>query len=54
MTIPSDDKAAVEVGSSACSMHQADDAYMSYAGKDELTAFLNELLEAEHAGARRL
>jgi hypothetical protein len=33
-------------------MHEADDAYMGYAAKDELTALLNELLEAEHAGAR--
>jgi hypothetical protein len=33
-------------------MHEADDAYMGYIGKDELTALLNELLEAEHAGAR--
>ncbi len=45
-------KPAVEVSSPACSMHEADDAYMGYAGKDELTALLNELLEAEHAGAR--
>lgn len=52
MTIPSDDKAAVEVSSPACSMPEADDAYMGYAGKDELTALLNELLEAERAGAR--
>ena len=51
MTVPSDDKAAVEV-SSPCSMHEADEAYMGYLGKDELTALLNELLEAEHAGAR--
>lgn len=42
----------VEVSSPACSMHEADDAYMGYADKDELVAFLNELLEAEHAGAR--
>ena len=34
MTIPSDDKAAVEVSSPACSMHEADDAYMGYAGED--------------------
>jgi hypothetical protein len=33
-------------------MHEADEAYMGYAGKDELVAFLNELLEAERAGAR--
>jgi hypothetical protein len=33
-------------------MHEADDAYMGYAGKDELIAFLNELHEAERAGAR--
>ena len=33
-------------------MHEADEAYMGYAGKDELIALLNELLEAERAGAR--
>ncbi len=36
--------------SPACLAHEADDAYMGYAGKDELAAFLNELLEAERAG----
>ena len=52
MTNRSDAEPAVEVSSPACSMHEADDAYMGYAGKDELIAFLNELLEAERAGAR--
>jgi hypothetical protein len=33
-------------------MHEADDAYMGYVGKDELIAFLNALLETERAGAR--
>src|SRR5690349_7722299 len=36
--------------SPACLAHEADDAYMGYATKDELAAFLNELLEAERAG----
>ena len=44
--------ASVEPSSPACSMHEASDAYMGYAGKDELVAFLDELLEAERAGAR--
>jgi hypothetical protein len=52
MTNRADDDPADEVSSPACSMHEADDAYMGYAGKDELVAFLNELLEAERAGAR--
>jgi hypothetical protein len=52
MTIPSDDKADAEFGPPACSMHEADHAYMGYAAKDELTTLSNELLEAEHAGAR--
>ena len=52
MTIPSDEEPGAEVSSPACSMHEADDSYMGYAGKDQLTALLNELLEAEHAGAR--
>lgn len=52
MTRPDLDKAAEEAGSPACSMHEAEDAYMGYATRDELSQFLNELLEAERAGAR--
>ncbi len=52
MTDCPDDEPAGDVSSPACSMHEADDAYMGYVGKDELIAFLNELLEAESAGAR--
>jgi Domain of unknown function (DUF6306) len=36
--------------SPACLAHEADDAYMGYASRDEIAAFLNELLEAERAG----
>src|SRR5581483_10197111 len=36
--------------SPACLAHEADDAYMGYATRDELAGFLNELLEAERAG----
>jgi hypothetical protein len=39
-----------ETSSPACLAHQADDAYMGYATKIEIAAFLNELLEAERAG----
>ncbi|HEY4343219.1 MAG TPA: DUF6306 domain-containing protein [Parvibaculum sp.] len=52
MTQARDDEPKVEVSSPACAMHEADDAYMGYAGKDELISSLNELLEAERAGAR--
>ena len=52
MTNPPDADPPVELSSPACSMHEADDAYMGYVGKDELIAFLNALLEAERAGAR--
>lgn len=52
MTKRSNDDAGFEVSSPACSMHEADDAYMGYAGKEELTAFLNELLQAVRACAR--
>lgn len=52
MTTGAGDDEAVEVSSPACSMHEASDAYMGYATKDELVAALNELLEAERAGAR--
>jgi superfamily I DNA/RNA helicase len=41
---------ALEPSSPACLAHEADDAYMGYASKDEIAAFLNELLEAERAG----
>jgi hypothetical protein len=51
MTDRSED-APTELSSPACSMAEADDAYMGYADKAELAAFLNELLEAERAGAR--
>ena len=36
--------------SPSCLAHEADPQYMGYATKDELAAFLNELLEAERAG----
>jgi hypothetical protein len=41
-----------ESNSPVCYMDEADDAYMGYASRDELVAFLNELLEAERAGSR--
>jgi hypothetical protein len=43
-----------ELSSPACSMHEADPAYMGYAGKHELVALLDELLEAERGVVRRL
>jgi len=52
MTSRKDNASASEPSSPACSMHEADDAYMGYAGKEELTAILTELLEAERAGVR--
>jgi tellurite resistance-related uncharacterized protein len=42
----------LELSSPACSADQADDSYMGYASTSELVTFLNELLEAERAGAR--
>lgn len=38
--------------SPVCYAADADDIYMGYAGRDEIIAALNELLEAERAGAR--
>src|SRR6266478_10071962 len=52
MTSRKDNASASEPSSPACSMHEADDVYMGYAGKGELTAILTELLEAERAGVR--
>lgn len=40
-----------EPSSPVCYGEEADDIYMGYAGKDELIAALNILLEAERAGA---
>jgi len=51
MTNRSEDE-PVKPSSPACSMPEADDVYMGYAGRAELVSFLNELLEAECAGAR--
>jgi len=52
MTNRNDDTPVSEPSSPACSMHEADDAYMGYAGKEKLTAILTELLEEERAGVR--
>lgn len=41
-----------QAASPACFAHEADDRYMGYAGQEELVVALNELLEAERAGAR--
>jgi hypothetical protein len=41
-----------KLSSPVCYAAEADDAYMGYAGRDEILAALNELLEAERAGAR--
>ncbi|MBL8666040.1 MAG: hypothetical protein JNM48_01115 [Rhodospirillales bacterium] len=38
--------------SPACAMREADDVYMGFASAEELGDFLQELLEAERAGAR--
>lgn len=52
MTNHRDEDPPAELSSPACSMKEAEDVYMGYAGKEELNALLNELLEAERAGAR--
>ena len=36
--------------SPACGAHEADDAYMGFAGREEIVAFLKELAAAEQAG----
>ena len=41
-----------ELASPACYARDVDDRYLGFAGRDELLAALNELLEAERAGAR--
>jgi hypothetical protein len=39
-----------EFSSPACSANEADDAYMGFASRAEITAFLKELAAAEQAG----
>lgn len=39
-----------EPNSPACLAHEAADAYMGFATREEIASFLNELLEAERAG----
>lgn len=39
--------------SPACSAHEADDAYMGFATRAEIAAFLKELSAAEQAGRPR-
>jgi hypothetical protein len=39
-----------ELSSPACSANEADDAYMGFASRAEITAFLKELAAAEQAG----
>ena len=39
-----------EPASPACSAHEADDAYMGFASRAEIAAFLKELAAAEQAG----
>jgi hypothetical protein len=41
-----------EPSSPVCSANEADAAFMGYASREEIVAFLNVLLEAERAGAR--
>jgi hypothetical protein len=36
--------------SPACSAHEADDAYMGFAGSEEIAGFLKELAAAEQTG----
>jgi nitronate monooxygenase len=49
---PAAETGSAQYSSPACSMHEVSDEYMGYAGKAELIPVLNELLEAERAGAR--
>jgi hypothetical protein len=39
-----------EPASPACLAHEADDAYMGFASKTEITAFLEAVAEAERTG----
>jgi len=45
-------KERAELASPACLAHEMNDSYMGFASREELLPALNELLEAERAGAR--
>lgn len=47
----SNEEETKKFSSPACSAHEMDDRYMGFAGREELLLALNELLEAERAGA---
>jgi hypothetical protein len=47
-----EEAAAAGYASPACQLHEVDPVYLGYASRDEILALLNELLEAERAGAR--
>lgn len=47
-----EDSADKSFSSPACALREVTDVYGGYAATEELAAFLNELLEAERAGAR--
>jgi hypothetical protein len=49
---PVDTSEETSPASPVCYARETDDFYAGYAPRDELLAFLNELLEAERAGAR--
>ena len=49
---PRSDEEPATYSSPPCFMHELDDASLGYLGRAELMALLNELLEAERAGAR--
>jgi hypothetical protein len=50
----SNDRPVGELSSPACSMREAEDAYMGYAAKSEIVTLLDELLAAEHRALDRL
>ncbi len=52
MSRKQDERSSSELASPACSMADAEDAYMGYADRNEILDFLNTLVEAERAGAR--
>jgi hypothetical protein len=43
-----------ELSSPACSMREADDVYLGYAGKDEIATLVGELLAAERSMVSKL
>jgi hypothetical protein len=52
LSVDADPDAAAAFASPPCFLHELDPTWLGYAGREEVLGWLNQLLEAERAGAR--